>query len=721
MGEEQSPYFGYADLPRGGYLVETPSGPIQFGSPPETIKDTMVRDHGVPQVFVLPTNFFSWQKGLSVAELEFPIYFNFFLKQRPTYIICLRKHFEQFKLVLNEALFGPDNPKLEKDYSEEGLKTHAVPDLRKEMSFFRGKMKLSDLVKFGLIDSGKFTINDATIRISENNSYTVSHGGKQLARVPRDILYTPKHGIGAKPDAPFYPPLLGITCLGPSHGFDPNDSTSGFIIWLNHRGIMIDPPANSNEWLIDSNVNPKYIDSIILTHCHADHDAGTFQKILEEGKIRIFTTRTVIDSFLTKYSAFTNVSREYLRKLFNFFPVKIGEPFFIHGAKFEAFYTLHSIPTIGFKMQYQDQSMVYSSDHNNDPEVHKKLFDMNIIDQKRYDQLSNFSWDSNIIYHESGIAPLHTPIAFLNSLPKDTQEKIVVYHIAAKDFPEDTALRLAKFGIENTEIFEMRSPEHEKAHMILQVLQYLDFFDDLSARKAEELLSIAQIEHFKAGDRLIEKGMKGDNFYIIQSGLVKIISEGLKEEKIYGAFDYFGEVALVQNAERSAHVEAVTDLRVISIERYRFLQFIHGTEFGKNLSRLAAIRDAETWNVLSTSLYFQFMTSTQKTALEAMFTKQDIKAGTTLAEKGKKIAGFYIVREGTVELDNGSQKFEIGRGSFVGDPKTIHADEVSELTAVCKTDVKLYLIDGKEMQNFLEKNPGVLMKLVYDIEGLNQH
>ena len=28
-------------LPRGGYLVDTPVGYIQFGSPPETIKDTM--------------------------------------------------------------------------------------------------------------------------------------------------------------------------------------------------------------------------------------------------------------------------------------------------------------------------------------------------------------------------------------------------------------------------------------------------------------------------------------------------------------------------------------------------------------------------------------------------------------------------------------------------------------------------------------------------------
>ena len=64
--------------------------------------------------------------------------------------------------------------------------------------------------------------------------------------------------------------------------------------------------------------------------------------------------------------------------------------------------------------------------------------------------------------------------------------------------------------------------------------------------------------------------MKGDNFYIIQSGLVKIISEGLKEEKIYGAFDYFGEVALVQNAERSAHVEAVTDLELLALNDIDF-------------------------------------------------------------------------------------------------------------------------------------------------------
>jgi metal-dependent hydrolase (beta-lactamase superfamily II) len=81
---------------------------------------------------------------------------------------------------------------------------------------------------------------------------------------------------------------------------------------------MVDPPVNSTEWLLDSNVSPKFIDSIILTHCHADHDAGTFQKILEEGKITIYSTHTVMQSFLRKYSALTDVPEPYLRRLFNF-------------------------------------------------------------------------------------------------------------------------------------------------------------------------------------------------------------------------------------------------------------------------------------------------------------------------------------------------------------------------------------------------------------------
>ena len=40
----------------------------------------------------------------------------------------------------------------------------------------------------------------------------------------------------------FNPPSFGVTVLGNSHGFDPRGSTSGYVLWLNGRGVMIDPP-----------------------------------------------------------------------------------------------------------------------------------------------------------------------------------------------------------------------------------------------------------------------------------------------------------------------------------------------------------------------------------------------------------------------------------------------------------------------------------------------
>ena len=74
----------------------------------------------------------------------------------------------------------------------------------------------------------------------------------------------------------FQPPAFGITILGSSHGFDPNGSTSGYIIWVNGKGIMVDPPPFMTYKLQKKGVPGCFIESVIISHCHADHDAGTF-------------------------------------------------------------------------------------------------------------------------------------------------------------------------------------------------------------------------------------------------------------------------------------------------------------------------------------------------------------------------------------------------------------------------------------------------------------
>jgi len=66
-------------LPRGGILIPTSIGNIQFGVPPETIKDSMQLKGGVPEVYIAPEFMFDLNQGIALAEMEFPIYYNFFL------------------------------------------------------------------------------------------------------------------------------------------------------------------------------------------------------------------------------------------------------------------------------------------------------------------------------------------------------------------------------------------------------------------------------------------------------------------------------------------------------------------------------------------------------------------------------------------------------------------------------------------------------------------
>ena len=136
-------------LPRGGYLVDTPAGYVQFGSPPETIKDTMKLPGGVPEIFVLPEKMFNWIKGISIAEIEFPLYWNFFIRKKKTLIICREEQFYKMKKVLEESVFGPEFFNISNDYSPD-INSKLIPDINSEMVYFRNNNKLSNMVQFGI-------------------------------------------------------------------------------------------------------------------------------------------------------------------------------------------------------------------------------------------------------------------------------------------------------------------------------------------------------------------------------------------------------------------------------------------------------------------------------------------------------------------------------------------------------------------------------------------
>src|SRR4029079_9274141 len=92
-----------------------------------------------------------------------------------------------------------------------------------------------------------------------------------------------------------------------------NGKTTGFLLWMGGRAILIDPPTDSTEYLRARVIAPKTIDGVILTHCHADHDAGTFQKLLEEAQISLYTTPHILGSFPPQHSPLSVLSQDLLR------------------------------------------------------------------------------------------------------------------------------------------------------------------------------------------------------------------------------------------------------------------------------------------------------------------------------------------------------------------------------------------------------------------------
>ncbi|URA09461.1 cAMP/cGMP-dependent 3',5'-cyclic-AMP/GMP phosphodiesterase [Thermospira aquatica] len=697
-------------LPRGGYLVDTNAGYIQFGSPPETLKDTIFLPKGVPYYFVLPMEHFHPSVGMSVAEIEFPIYYNFFLKKKKTTIYVQPDHIENLKIVLQEAIFGPQQLNIAPEIVDPEV--HGIPPIHNEIAYFRAGRTLDDMVDLKPIISEGFWIEKVFVKPQSGGGFLVQEEGRETLAIPAEMNFQAVFELGDTQAEPFKPPLLGITCLGPSHGFDPYQNTSGFILWINKIGIMVDPPVNSTFWLSQSNVNPKLIDSVILTHCHADHDAGTFQKILEEFRIKIYTTPTVMQSFLRKYSALTRIPASRLMEMFDFCPVMIHSPVNIHGAIFHFFYTLHSIPTVGFRFVYRNRTFVYSSDHLNHPPTIEKLYQDGVIDEKRREELLNFPWESDIIYHEAGIPPLHTPVSYLNSLPVELQKKITVYHIAEKDFPKETYLTLARFGIASTLYPQVDTYRFEEAYEILDAFSRIEVFRGLPFERVKDLLLVVKKEHFSRGDIIIQKGTKGDKFYLILSGNVVIEDEDdEKNRKVYGNYEYFGEISLVEDTPRKATVKALTNVDAFVIEKEAFLRLVEGTSILEKIRHIARLRNGETWAVIRANPYFKKLTSAQITDLEEILHRVELQKGAVLVEGGKSCEWVYILARGEVEGDNGEKISQMG--AFVGDPVCVREKGISEVTYRVKTLAILYRMLARDFIRFLDHNPGVWMHMVF--------
>ena len=104
-------------------------------------------------------------------------------------------------------------------------------------------------------------------------------------------------------------------------------------------------------------------------------------------------------------------------------------------------------------------------------------------------------------------------------------------------------------------------------------LHRIRLFESLSTADLQALAEIAEVATYTTGERIITEGEPGDCLYVLLAGQVTVATEreGRKVELATlkdGAV--FGEMAILTEETRSAHVDAATDCQCLTVAREPF-------------------------------------------------------------------------------------------------------------------------------------------------------
>lgn len=113
---------------------------------------------------------------------------------------------------------------------------------------------------------------------------------------------------------------------------------------------------------------------------------------------------------------------------------------------------------------------------------------------------------------------------------------------------------------------------------IINVLQKVSILSKLSREYLAKIACAVTTKRFFKGDKIIEKGDPGTEFYILKDGSVLVcnIEAGgeVFSDQIYKKGDFFGERSIITNEPRAANVIAVEDCTAFCLSRVDFLQII---------------------------------------------------------------------------------------------------------------------------------------------------
>lgn len=227
-------------------------------------------------------------------------------------------------------------------------------------------------------------------------------------------------------------------------------------------------------------------------------------------------------------------------------------------------------------------------------------------------------------------------------------------------------------GTAMTEGYEVKSyPKDEETRaLLLRSIGESVLFKSSESSDLEALVDAFEPRKAVAEDRVISQGDHGDDFFVVQSGQLRVfVRFPAQEEEVevripYGPGDSFGELALMYNNPRAATVKAASDCTLWAISRMAVRSILTQRKKDDMEQRLELLRSVKIGEkYLKESL--------QGADLEQLASALDVESfgeGDCIVRQDEVGEVFYIVSEGLVRVVKDEQDMgELKRGQYFGE------------------------------------------------------
>lgn len=247
------------------------------------------------------------------------------------------------------------------------------------------------------------------------------------------------------------------------------------------------------------------------------------------------------------------------------------------------------------------------------------------------------------------------------------------------------------------------SKSSEDMGKIMNALNNHFIFTSLTEEDKELIAEAMILYSFVPGAVIFRQGTPSRSYYIIKKGIVDVIVNGQKVNKLIDG-DGFGELALLHDNERSATIRCVDFTMVWSIDRETFKKLIENVSthnFEQNRAYLDRI------NLLNS------LTQYQKDALAANMTNSRFHPGQSIITEGDPGDMLYIIKEGIVSvMKRGIELNQLHVGSYFGEQALIsnnprNATCIAKdglVKCVCLSRSVLFQVLNYHLQDIIEQN-----------------